>query len=89
MDGLAKSVGQQKSDQFWLFHANDPLNNFAVSLMRENQVLVSAARWQHWSPICFATLICQKITKLLITQQQWKLEKNKHIFGIPKILKHD
>ncbi len=24
-DGLAKSVRQQKSDQFWLFHVNDPL----------------------------------------------------------------
>jgi hypothetical protein len=24
-DGLAKSVGQQKLDRFWLFHVNNPL----------------------------------------------------------------
>ncbi len=27
-DGLAKSVGQQKSDRFWLFDVNDPLLGF-------------------------------------------------------------
>ncbi len=49
--------------------------------MRENQLPVSAARWQHSS-----TFIYWKITKLITTRQTLKLEKNKHIFGILKIL---
>jgi hypothetical protein len=28
-----------------------------VAKKRGNQLPVSAARWQHWSPICFATFI--------------------------------
>jgi len=43
--------------------------------MSENQLTVSAARWQHWSQICFATFIQWKITKLLRTQQLLKPEK--------------
>ncbi len=34
--------------------------------------------WQHGSQICLATFIKWKITKLKITQQPLKLEKNKH-----------
>jgi hypothetical protein len=33
--------------------------------MRENQLPVSAARWQRGFQICFATFNQQKITKLL------------------------
>ncbi len=29
-DNLAKSVGQQKLHQFWLFHVNDPLKPFSI-----------------------------------------------------------
>ena len=30
MDGLAKSVGQQKLDRFWLFRVNDPLKLYNI-----------------------------------------------------------
>ncbi len=43
------------------------------TLMRINQLPVSANRWQQGSRICFANFIKQKITKLLITQQQLTL----------------
>jgi hypothetical protein len=42
--------------------------------MRGNQLLVSAARWEHGSQILFATLMQLKITKLLKTQQPLKIE---------------
>jgi hypothetical protein len=55
--------------------------------MRENQLPVSAARWQHGFQICFATFNQQKITKLLKKQQPLKLEKkNKQRLGILRIL---
>jgi hypothetical protein len=44
--------------------------------VRGNQLLVSAARWQHGSQICFGTFIKWKITKLQKTQLPLKLEKN-------------
>jgi hypothetical protein len=54
--------------------------------MRENELPVSASRWQHGFQICFATFIKGKITKLLITQQPLKLRKNKHRSGIFRFL---
>jgi hypothetical protein len=57
-----------------------------TSSMKGNQLPASAARWQHWSQICFATFNKWKITKLLITQQPLKLEQNTHRFGIHRNL---
>jgi hypothetical protein len=41
-----------------------------------NQLPVSAARWQFGSQVCIVPVIFQKISKLFITQQPLKLEKN-------------
>jgi hypothetical protein len=38
-DGLAKSVIQQKSDLFWLFHVNDPLMILKISEIFTERVL--------------------------------------------------
>ncbi len=58
------------------------------SIMRGNQLPVSPTRWQHGSQICFATFNELKVTKLLKTQQPGKLEKNKHRFGVYRILEN-
>jgi hypothetical protein len=63
-----------------------PRSTVIESLIRINQLLFSAAWWQHGSWIGFATFISRKITKLIITRQPLKLEKNKHRFGIHCIL---
>jgi hypothetical protein len=40
-----------------------------------NRLPVSAAGWQHGSPICFVTFNSWKIANVLITQESLKLEK--------------
>jgi hypothetical protein len=54
--------------------------------IRINQLPFTAASWQHGSQICFSTFILRKITKLSITRQPLKLDKNKHRFEILGIL---
>jgi hypothetical protein len=47
-----------------------------------NQLPVSTNMCLYVCQICFATFDRQKITKLLITQQPWKVEKKKQRFRI-------
>ena len=56
------------------------------TVVEQSRLPISASRWQHGPQICFATFMKRKITKLLITQQTLKQEKNKRRFGILGIL---
>jgi len=51
--------------------------------IRKNQLLVSAARGQHWSRICFSTFILQKFTESANHPTTSEAgETNKDTFGI-------
>jgi hypothetical protein len=51
------------------------LEKIQISWSGGNQLPFSAARWQHGSQVCFAAIILEKLSKLLKTQNQQKLEK--------------
>jgi hypothetical protein len=59
------------------------LEKLPISL---NRVPFSGTRWQLGSQIYFVSFIKEKLIKVLIAQQQLKLEKNKDILGILRIL---